>query len=75
MQPSTPAARCALNPTFCAISETFVLAFGKDVLLAKPKSVQPSKFSTNHTETIQEKLPHPKDKMECPTLNQFCTCR
>lgn len=75
MQQSTPAARCALKPAFCDISETCVLAFGKDVLLAKLKSVKPPRFSTDHTETMQEKLPVPKDKMEFPTLNQFCTCR
>lgn len=56
MQQTTPAARCALKPTFCDILETCVLAFGKDVLLAKLKSVEPSKFSTDHTETIHEKI-------------------
>lgn len=71
----TTAARCALKPASCDISETCVLAFGKDVLLAKLKSVELSKFSTDHNETIQEKLPPPKDKMEFPTLNQFCTYR
>lgn len=71
----TTAARCALKPTFCDISETCVLAIGKGVLLAELTSVEPSTFSTDHIETIQENLPPPKDKMEFPTLNQFCTCR
>lgn len=75
MQQTIPTARRALKPTFCDISETCVLVFEKDVLLTKLKSVELSKFSTDHTETIQEKLPPPKDKVGFPTLNQFCTCR
>lgn len=76
MQQTTPAAvKCALKPIFCDISETCVHAFEKYLLLAKLKPVEPSKFCAGYTETIQEKLPPQKDKVEIHTLNQFCTYR